>query len=86
MGEWTAQNISVNVDKFIEFLKANKKADGYVNLNVKKRRQPSEGNTHYIVVDTYQKSEQKPDSPAKAAFRQGMQKPAQDKNEEPPPF
>lgn len=50
-------NISVKVDEAIEFLNQNKKADGWVNLNILK----SQNGKPYIELDTWS-----PDS-AKAA-------------------
>jgi hypothetical protein len=42
-------NISIKVDDAIEFLKANKKQDGWVNLNILK----SQSGKPYIELDTW---------------------------------
>lgn len=46
--------ININVDKFISFLQANKNEKGYVNLNIKKRKEKGRyGDTHYAEVNPW---------------------------------
>jgi len=48
-------NVSVKVEDFKAELDAHKNDRGYVNLKIKKRREPSEtGITHYCEKDNYQ--------------------------------
>lgn len=50
--------ISAPLDKLIEELKQNASQSGWVNLEVKKRRTPSEkGATHYLQVDEWRPSQ-----------------------------
>lgn len=47
--------IGLNVDKTIEFLKANKNDRGYVNFEMIPRKTPSDkGETHSLRLDTWQ--------------------------------
>jgi hypothetical protein len=65
--------ISVNVDKFIEELIANKNEAGYCNMVIKDRKSPDKfGNNVYIMLDTW-----KPDpSKAKTTATQQPSSPA----------
>ena len=47
--------IGLNVDKAIEFLKANKNDRGYINFEMIPRKTPSDkGETHSLRLDTWQ--------------------------------
>lgn len=49
--------ITGKADKIIEQIQANTNEKGYINLELKERRQPDEnGNTHYVQVDTYERA------------------------------
>jgi hypothetical protein len=46
--------VSVLVDKFVADLQKHKKADGFVNFDIKARKEAKEnGETHYAVLDTF---------------------------------
>ena len=50
-------NMNINVEKFIQELKAHEK-NGYTNIKICKRREAdAHGNTHYAELNTYQKPE-----------------------------
>jgi len=50
--KWILGNISIKVEEFIEFLQANKKKDGWVNIDVKK----SKGGKIYCALNTYERA------------------------------
>lgn len=51
--------LSGKVDEIIKQLGDNTNEKGYINLEIKKRREPSDkGLTHYIEVDTYMNKSQ----------------------------
>ncbi len=50
--------VSVLVDKFVEFLQANKKSDGFVNLTIQKKKTPDEKSSHSVKLDTWVKKTQ----------------------------
>jgi hypothetical protein len=61
--------VSVNVEKFIEELKANQNEKGYVNLELKERKEADKfGNNVYAVLDTWKptQSNAPAQSPAQA--------------------
>lgn len=45
--------LSISVDKFTEFLKEHKKADGYVNLTIQKKKVPDDKSSHTVKLDTW---------------------------------
>lgn len=45
--------LSVLVDKFTEFLQANKKDDGFVNLVIQKKREPDDKSSHSVKLDNW---------------------------------
>ena len=48
--------VGVNVDKLVTFLNQNKNEKGYVNIDIKPRREEGTyGDTHSAVLDTYAK-------------------------------
>jgi hypothetical protein len=54
---------SIKVDEFIKQLQEIKNEKGYANININKRREPSEkGITHYAEVDTWKPEKQKDNS------------------------
>lgn len=48
--------VGIAVDKFIEFIQANKKSNGYINLLIQARREPDERSTHTMTLDTWEPS------------------------------
>jgi hypothetical protein len=59
--------ISGNVDKLIAELEKHKNEKGYINLELKKRKEPDQyGNTHYVVLDTWEPAKAST-APAKSA-------------------
>ena len=45
---------SFNVERFIEFLQEHKNEKGYVNTEIKKRKEPGKyGDTHFMALDTW---------------------------------
>jgi hypothetical protein len=64
--------ISGHIDKIIEELKKHTNGRGYVNLELKERKSPDpkSGNTHYIVLDTWEPAERKEETPVKPAKEQ----------------
>lgn len=55
--------LSINVNKFIEELQANKNAGGYINIDLCQRREPDKnGNTHYAVLNEWKKRESTPEN------------------------
>lgn len=77
-------NASFNAEKMIAFINANKNAKGYVNLQIKEKRETGKyGDTHSAVLDTWEKPEGEP--------RQQSNRPAPEATDnwptgEPPPF
>jgi hypothetical protein len=52
---------SIKVDEFLESIKS-KSNNGWANIKITKRKEPSEkGNTHFVVDDTYVKKEPQPE-------------------------
>lgn len=46
--------LGIKASEFIEFLNQNTNDKGFVNLEIKQRREADDkGNTHYMEVDTY---------------------------------
>ena len=55
---WFCLRYSFNAEKMIEFIKANTNEKGYVNLQIKEKREPDQwGNTHTAVLDTWSPKE-----------------------------
>jgi len=52
--DWSVLKTSIKVDDLIKFLEENKNEKGYVNFDIKKRKQASEtGITHNCELDTW---------------------------------
>jgi hypothetical protein len=59
--------LSINVEKFIEELKANQNEKGYVNIELKERREADKyGNTTYAVLDTWKPNKNATTAPSAA--------------------
>ena len=57
--------LSGKADKIIEEIKKHTNAKGYINLEVQPRREPDKyGNTHTIIVDTWEPSSDSKVTPA----------------------
>jgi hypothetical protein len=53
--------ISGNTDKLIEEINKHRNSKGYINLELKERKEPDQyGNTHFIVLDTWEPNKQQP--------------------------
>lgn len=49
--DWVVGRISINVDKFVEWLSEQDRSEkGYVNLNVHRKR---DGSSYYVELDTW---------------------------------
>lgn len=59
-------NVSGQAEKIIAFIKANTNEKGYVNLQIKEKRQPDQyGNTHSVTLDTWKPTQQRQSEPAR---------------------
>jgi len=55
--------VSLKLDEFATFVKANKKANGWINFDILPRKETSEkGETHYAVLDTWKPTNGRGDS------------------------
>jgi hypothetical protein len=70
--------ISGNADKVIEEIRKHTNAKGYINLEVKERREEGKyGQTHYVVVDTYQSRNDEQAASPPPASQQGWAAPTE---------
>ncbi len=68
--------LSINVEKFIEELKANQNEKGYVNIELKERREADKyGNTTYAVLDTWKPNKNVTTASAAATVAEGLDLP-----------
>ena len=58
--EWVLGGLSIKVDEFVKFLNENKKADGWVNLDIKLSKQESKP---YIELDAWEPEGKKEEAP-----------------------
>lgn len=62
-------NVSINVDKLIEDLKAHKNERGYVNISLMNRKEEDKnGNNMYAILDTYKGGANKDDNDENLPF------------------
>lgn len=64
--------LGLHVDTLIEFAKKHCNSKGYINLNISRRREPSQyGDTHSVALDTWEpRGGQQPAAPRQPAIPQ----------------